>query len=158
MWKKEEGILIEFFIFNYSIKVWEALAVLGVLLSVVEIFAPGFILLPIGLAFIAAAVAAIFLTTPLAILISLAISLAFLIWLFQFQLKFTTKRSSAVDTNVEGMKGQQVLVTEKIKGSDFGEAKLYGDRWRVYSISKRNYEVGERALVIKVDGNKLALE
>ncbi len=150
--------MVEFFIFNYSIKVWEALAVLGVLLSALEIFAPGFILLPIGLAFIGASMAAIFLTTSLAILIALAISLAFLIWLFQFQLKFTSKSRFAIDTNVEGIKGQKVFITQKIKGSKFGEAKLYGDRWRVYSMSKRTYDVGEYALVIKVDGNKLVLE
>ncbi len=150
--------MIEFFVLGYSIKVWEALAVLGVILAALEIFVPGFVLLPIGLAFLAASVAAMFLSTPLAVLTALAVSLCVLIWLFQFQLKLGGKRTSVLDTNVEGMKGQEVLITQQIEGSEFGEAKLYGDRWRAYSISKRTYEVGEYALVVKVDGNKLALD
>ncbi len=143
---------------GYSIKVWEALAVLGVVLAALEIFVPGFVLLPIGLAFLATSVAAIFLSTPLAILTALAVSLCFLIWLFQFQLKLGGKRKSVLDTNVEGMKGQEVLITQKVEDHEYGEVKLYGDRWRAYSISKRTYEVGEYALVVKVEGNKLALD
>lgn len=150
--------MIEFFVLGYSIKVWEALAVLGVILAALEIFVPGFVLLPIGLAFLIASVMAIFLSTPLAILTALAVSLCFLIWFFQFQLKLGGKKASVLDTNVEGMKGQEVVVTQKVEDSEFGEVKLYGDRWRAYSISKRTYEVGEHTLVVKVDGNKLALD
>lgn len=156
--RDREFVMIEVIIFNYPIKVWELLAVIGVVLAALEIFIPGFVVLPIGIAFLAAAVAAVFLPSMLMILIALAISLCFLIWVFQFKLKANRKMSSVIDTNADGMVGKEVTITEEVGVSDAGEVKLYGDRWRAYSISKRTYEVGEKAFVVKVDGNKLALD
>lgn len=151
--------MLEILVFDYAIKVWEALAVIGIFLAVFEIFAPGFILLPIGLAFLATAGIAVFLSTWLSILIALAASLCFLIWLFKFKLDLGASTSSAVGTNVDGMVGEEVIVTEALSSeNEVGEVKLYGDRWRAYSISNRDYAVGDKAVVVKVDGNKLALD
>lgn len=150
--------MFEVLIFNYAIKVWEVLAVLGIFLAVLEIFAPGFILLPIGLAFLATAGVAVFLSTWLSVLIALAVSLCFLIWLFQFKLNLGGSSSSMMGTNVDGMVGEKVIFTKAIADNAVGEVKLYGDRWRVYSISKRTYSVGDSALVVKVDGNKLVVD
>jgi membrane protein implicated in regulation of membrane protease activity len=150
--------MVEVLILGFSIKVWEVLAVVGVVLAALEIFAPGFILLPIGLAFLIASVAAIFLSTPLAILSALAVSLCFLIWLFQFKLKMGLPGKAVLDSNVDGMVGSKVEITSKVSGGGMGDVKLYGDVWRAYSESKRTYEEGEKALVIRVDGNKLVLD
>ena len=150
--------MVEVLIFDYSIKVWELLAVCGVVLAALEIFAPGFILLPIGLAFLIAGLASIFLSTPLAILSALAVSLCFLIWLFQFKLKMSLPGKAVLDSNVDGMVGSEVTVTAVIKDGEMGDAKLYGDVWRAYSKDKRTYGVGDKTLVIRVDGNKLVLD
>jgi len=148
--------LIDVLVFGNPMKVWELLAVFGVLLAALEIIAPGFILLPIGLAFLITAGAAVFLNSWLSILIALAASLGFLIWLFQFKLKLGVP-DSVVDTNASALVGQEVTVTSEV-GEKMGEVKIYGDRFRAYSISKREYAVDEVARVVKVDGNKIALD
>jgi len=148
--------LIEVLVFGNPMKVWELLAVFGVLLAALEIIAPGFILLPIGLAFLITAGAAVFLNSWLSILIALASSLGFLIWLFQFKLKLGVP-DSVVDTNASALVGKEVVVTTAI-GLKMGEVKIYGDRFRAYSISKREYAIDEVARVVKVDGNKIALD
>ena len=154
---KKGCAMIEVLVFNNPIKVWELLAVLGIVLAALEIFAPGFILLPIGLAFLLTAGAALFLTTWLSILVALAASLGFLIWLFHFKLKLGMP-NSVLDTNASAMVGKEVRVTAAILGSSMGEVKLYGDRFTAYSISKRNYDLGELAKIVIVDGNKVALD
>lgn len=150
--------MLEVLIFDYSIKVWEVLAVLGVVLAALEIFAPGFILLPIGLAFLIAGFASIFLSTPLAVLSALAVSLCFLIWLFQFKLKMGLPGKAILESNVDGMVGSEVVIVSKIADDNMGDVKLYGDVWRAYSEGKRTYEENEKTLVIRVDGNKLVLD
>jgi len=148
--------MIDVMVFGNPMKVWELLAALGILLAAFEIIAPGFILLPIGLAFLITALAAVFLNSWLAVLMALAASLGFLIWLFQFKLKLGVP-DSVVDTNASALVGQEVVVTQAI-GLKMGEVKIYGDRFRAYSVSKREYQVDETARVVKVDGNKIALD
>lgn len=148
--------MIEVLVFGHPMKVWELLAVLGVLLAALEIIAPGFILLPIGLAFLITAGAAVFLNSWLTILMALAASLGFLIWLFQFKLKLGVP-DSVVDTNASALVGKEATVTEAV-GAKMGEVKIYGDRFRAYSVSKREYAVDETVRVIKVDGNKVVLD
>ena len=148
--------MIDVLVFGNPMKVWELLAVFGVLLAALEIIAPGFILLPIGLAFLITAGAAVFLNSWLSVLIALAASLGFLIWLFQFKLKLGVP-DSVVDTNASALVGQEVTITAEV-GEKMGEVKIYGDRFRAYSISKRDYAVDEVARVVKVDGNKIALD
>lgn len=148
--------MIEVIVFGNPMKVWELLAVIGVILAALEIAAPGFVLLPIGLAFLTTAAAALFLNSWLTILIALAVSLGFLIWLFQFKLKLGVP-GAVIDTNASGMIGKEVTVTLPI-GKKMGEVKIYGDRFRAYSISKRDYAVDEVAKIVLVDGNKVALD
>jgi len=148
--------VIEVIVFGNPMKVWELLAVIGVILAALEIAAPGFVLLPIGLAFLTTAAAALFLNSWLTILIALAVSLGFLIWLFQFKLKLGVP-GAVIDTNASGMIGKEVTVTLPI-GKKMGEVKIYGDRFRAYSISKRDYAVDEVAKIVLVDGNKVALD
>lgn len=149
--------MFEVLVFNNPMKVWELLAVLGVVLAALEIFAPGFILLPIGLAFLITSFAAVFLTTWLSVLIALAVSLGFLIWLFQFKFKFGMAES-VLDSNASAMVGKNVRITVAISGAKMGEVKLYGDRFTAYSLSNKNYELDELAKIVKVDGNKVVLD
>ena len=148
--------MVEIMLFNSPMKVWELLAVIGVVLAALEIVAPGFILFPIGLAFLLTAGAAVFLPSWLSILVFLAASLGFLIWLFQFKFKFGVQES-IVDTNASALIGKEAEVTAAI-GQQKGEVKIYGDRFTAYSISKRDYAVGEVALVVQIDGNKVVLD
>lgn len=148
---------MEILFLGYSLKIWEVLAVLGVVLSALEVFMPGFVLLPIGLAFGLTAVAAFFINSPLGILICLGLSLFFMIWLFTKKLK-KFKQSPVRATNMNGLIGQELKITEAVVEGELGQAKLYGDTWTVYSLSKSSYSIGEKVKVLDVDGNKLIIK
>lgn len=148
---------LEIMLFGYSVELWEVLAVVAVFLSAMEVFMPGFILLPIGLAFGLTAFAAIFLKSWLAVLACLGVSLFFMVWLFSKKIK-SIKGARTHSTNVSGLIGQELRVTKAFSGGDYGEAKVYGDNWTIYSKSESSYEEGAKTKVISVDGNKLVVE
>ena len=151
------GESIEVILFGYTFKLWEVLAVIGVVLSAMEVFVPGFILLPVGLAFGLTAVVAIFLGSWLAVLACLGLSLFFMVWLFTKKIK-KIKQGTVKATNVSGLIGQELKITKSFSKGDYGEAKLYGDNWTIYSATEASYEEGQKAKVVKVDGNKLVIE
>lgn len=143
--------------FNFDVMVWEIFAIIAVFLIVSEIFVSGFFMLPIGLAFAIAAIPAAIVDSWLIVLATLAASLLFLFWLFHMKLKSVKEKTSAY-TNVEGMVGKEVEVTEAFSGNESGYVKLYGDRWQAISQSGKSYSVGDRVSVVKIDGNKLIVE
>jgi len=148
---------IEVMVFGYTFELWEILAVCAVCLSALEVFMPGFILLPIGLAFGITAIAAIFLNSWLAVLICLGLSLFLMVWLFSKKIK-SVRTQSAYQTNVSGLIGQELKITKAFSKGEYGEAKVYGDNWTVYSKSESSYDEGSKTRVISVDGNKLVVE
>lgn len=148
---------LEIMLFGYSVELWEVLAVVAVFLSAMEVFMPGFILLPIGLAFGLTAIAAIFLKSWLAVLACLGLSLFFMVWLFSKKIK-NIKSKTSHPTNMSGLIGQELKITKAFSKGDFGEAKVYGDNWTVYSKSESSYDEGSKTKVISVDGNKLVVE
>lgn len=148
---------MEIMIFDYSLKVWEFFAVVGVLLAILEIFTLGFFVLPIGLACLLTAATSFFLNSWLMVWLSLAFYLCFMIWVFQIKLKKNLVSSSHL-SNVDAMTGKEVVVTQTVSGNNMGEVKLYGDRWNAYSASQKEYQVGERLKIIAVDGNKVVLD
>ena len=145
-------------VFNQDIMVWELFAIIGILLVLAEIFVSGFFVLPVGLAFLIAALVATFTTSWLLVLSVLGVSLLFLFWLFQVQLKWGESKISAAPTNVDAMVGSEVEVVEAIEGSKSGYVKLYGDRWVALSKAHKSFEVGDRVTIIKVDGNKVIVD
>ncbi len=156
------GSSIEILIFGFSFKLWEVFAVISVFLCALEVFAPGFILLPIGLAFGLAAVPAAFVGNWVLVLLSLGLSLFIMVYLFMNKIKASNNSSSKL-TNVDGLVGKTLKVTKAFAGDEslqeFGEAKLYGDIWTVYSSkSSTNFRVGQNIKVIKVNGNKLEVD
>jgi membrane protein implicated in regulation of membrane protease activity len=151
------GECIEIILFGYPFKLWEVLAVTAVFLSALEVFMPGFILLPIGLAFGLTAVAAIFLNSWLAVLSFLGLSLFFMVWLFTKKIK-KIRQTNEKATNVSGLIGQELKITKSFSNGDLGEGKLYGDSWTIYSATEATYSEGQKAKVVKIDGNKLVIE
>ena len=148
---------LEIILFGYSLELWEILAVIAVFLSAMEVFIPGFVLLPIGLAFGITALAAIFLTSWLAVLTCLGLSLFFMVWLFSKKIK-SIKSKCAHSTNMSGLIGQELKVAKAFSSGDYGEAKVYGDNWTIYSKSGTAYKEGAKTKVLSVDGNKLVVE
>jgi len=151
------GESIEIMLFGSPFKLWEVLAVVAVVLSALEVFMPGFILLPIGLAFGLTSVMAIFLNSWLAVLGCLGLNLFLMVWIFTKKIKKFKQRTTKA-TNVSGLIGQELKVTKAFSNGDLGEAKVYGDNWTIYSKSEASYSEGQKARVIKVDGNKLVID
>ena len=151
------GGSIEIILFGHFFKLWEVLAVIAVFLSALEVFVPGFILLPIGLAFGLTAVAAIFLKSWLSVLVCLGLSLFFMVWFFITKIK-NVRRGTIKATNVSGLIGQELKITQSFSNGNYGGGKLYGDNWTVYSETEASYNKGQKVKVIKIDGNKLVVE
>lgn len=128
-------------------------AIIGIVLLILEVVVPGFILLPIGIAFVLTAVIAYFIPS---IEISL-ISLALLSPLCFFMIKKIFKKNSApsVPTNFDGLIGKQGIVEDDIPAGDRGYIKVYGDSWKVEGLSSEALNKGTKVVVSHVEGTKI---
>lgn len=63
------------------------------------------------------------------------------------------KAKEDTKTNLDRILGSTAIVTEKISKNEIGEAKVEGKKWS--AISKETLEIGEEAIVEKIDGVKL---
>jgi membrane protein implicated in regulation of membrane protease activity len=137
------------------VEAWQILAVVGVLLLVVEFFTPSFFTLPAGLAFLATAFLAAFVTDWPILLGALTVNLLVVYWIFQRHVWPRVKRGR-METNASGMIGQTAVVTEAVDPeAGTGYVKLYGDSWRV--VSDRAFDVGAKVKIIGTDGNKVVV-
>lgn len=132
----------------------EIMTAIGVLLMVAEIFVPGFILFPLGTAFLITALVGLFTSDWIILLSVLGVSELVLFFLFKNYVgNFYTK--PAKYTNVEGMIGKECLVIEEISQNGSGYIKLYGDQWQAISEHGVAYPVNTRVVITGVDGNKV---
>lgn len=136
--------------------IWQTFAALGVILCVAEIFVPGFIVLPIGVAFIIAA--------PLAMLTDeLVVQLGILV-VCQIAVYYSLRRvrqnpaKPKVASNAEGMIGVECEVTEPIAPDQTGYVKLYGDHWQARTKEMTSLAIGDRAVIVATDGNKVVVK
>ncbi|MCA9000968.1 MAG: NfeD family protein [Planctomycetes bacterium] len=67
-------------------------------------------------------------------------------------------RSADTDSNTDRFVGAEVRVSEANPGDPVACAKLGGEVWRIQAQDGRQLQVGDRATVVGVDGNKLIVE
>jgi membrane protein implicated in regulation of membrane protease activity len=135
---------------------WQLFLAIGVVLAVLEIFVPGFVLMPIGVAFAATAPVAAFTASLPLQLAALTIAL---VSVFLAARRFAPELGKpAVYTGVEGMVGCECEVVETISASQPGYVRLYGDRWQARTYSLEPLPVGARAVIVKLEGNKVLVE
>lgn len=143
--------------FGSQIMAWQLFISLGILLSILEMVVPGFVLFPVGIAFIATGLTSLILTSWSMTLLSLVLYL--LIVFFVFRKYILGKPQAHTQTNTEHMIGQIVKVIEDIDADkDTGYVKLYGDEWRALNPSGQSISKGQRVKILKVDGNKVIVE
>ena len=142
---------------SLAIPPWQLLTVIGVILIVAEIAVPGFIMLPIGLGFLLTAGVAAFTSSWIVLLACLAAFEIAIYFLFSKQLRRFHSRTKAY-TNAEGMVGNECIVSEAIPKGGHGYVKLYGDTWQARTESGSPMEVGTRAIITRIDGNKVCVE
>ena len=132
----------------------EILATIGVVCMLAEVFVPGFVLFPLGLAFLITAGVALMTHNWIILLAMLA---ATEVVLFSLSNKYIRGRATrpATYTNAEGMIGKECTVTESITKNGTGYIKLYGDRWQAVCESGDAIKVGSRVVITGIDGNKV---
>ncbi|MCB0356102.1 MAG: NfeD family protein [Bdellovibrionales bacterium] len=147
---------MDFTVFGYYVSAWQFFAAIGLLFSFLEVFAPGFVLLPIGVAS--------FLTIPAAVLTqdwmtqmgALGVNLLVVFWATNKFIRPQLK-SDSYKTGVDSLIGSTATVTEKIAINSMGYVKLYGDQWQAYSRQDVEFQVGEKVKIVEVDGNKVVI-
>ncbi|MBT4762367.1 MAG: NfeD family protein [Bdellovibrionaceae bacterium] len=143
-------------ILGQPVLAWQLLASLGLIFTVLEIFIPGFIMLPIGLALFLTAVMSLFVSGSIGQLGLLAVNLIIIFFVIKKVLKLKVINNHS-KSNVDDMAGKRAEVTETIVENGSGYVKLYGDRWQA-SMSSGSAEVGDKVEIIKVDGNKVLVK
>ncbi|NBW99209.1 NfeD family protein [bacterium] len=132
---------------------YQVLGAIGFIFALLEMAVAGFFMLPIGVAFLATALVALWVPSWN---ILLAVLAAFEVVSFLVLRRwFTSKMPSELPMNVQGMIGQECEVIETIGPQNPGYVKLYGDQWVAKSSAGREISKGERVVIEKIDGNKV---
>jgi membrane protein implicated in regulation of membrane protease activity len=142
---------------NLSLPAWQIFAILGIALLIAEVFVSGFVLLPIGIAFLLTAGASVFSQDWPVLVAFLAVAQILVFWIFQNHLKKYLARTRAY-TGAEGMIGAECTVIETIRPDRFGQVKLYGDTWQAGTYHPEPLEKGRKVAITKIDGNKVFVE
>ncbi|MCB0390534.1 MAG: NfeD family protein [Bdellovibrionales bacterium] len=147
---------MDFTIFGYYVSAWQFFAAFGLVFSLLEVFAPGFVLLPIGVASFLTVPIAYFFDDWLTQLGAMGLNLFIVFWLTNRFIRPNLK-SDNFKTGVDSLIGNTAEVTELIKSNGTGYVKLYGDRWQAYSKGNDEFSIGERVKIVDVDGNKVVV-
>ena len=67
-------------------------------------------------------------------------------------------KSTDADSLTDRFVGTEIRIAEVDPSGSIAQAKLGGEMWRIQSQDGRALQVGERAIVMGVDGNKLIVE
>ena len=70
--------------------------------------------------------------------------------------KFNSKED--IPTNSDRLIGMTRVITKKVVGEEKGEIKVNYQKWTAICKNEEVFEVGEKALVRYIDGNKLIVE
>ena len=138
-------------------ELWHIWVIAGILLLVIEIFTPSFVAGSFGIGgILTAIVAAITDNVNIQIVAFCVFSVLSFVLIRPFLKKFEKKETP---TNMDSLKGQTYIVAEEI-GPDqkTGYLKADGDMWRAIAEKGENIKEGEKARVIRIDGNTLYVE
>lgn len=131
------------------------LIVIGIILIILEVMTPGFVMLPMGIAFLITAGFSFFITETSALLTALAANLFVVFYVF---IKFIRPKYKKrhVASNFETLIGQVATVEEDINNDiGTGYVKVYSDSWRALSEGNTVIVKGKKVKILKIDGNKV---
>lgn len=133
----------------------QAFLVIGVVLIILEAVIPGFILLPIGLAFCLTALASLVVEDIGIQLLILAVN-SVIIFLLSRRFVKRGAKSPQLMTNADALIGSEATVSEAVENdANAGYAKIFGDSWRAISADGSKISVGTKVTVTALDGNKV---
>ncbi len=147
---------------------WQIWTIIGVLLLVAEMFAPGFWLACVAIGCFVAGLAGLAPVGLTGQVIAFAVStLASLVGIRPFLRRhFRLEPGTGVRTNVDALLGKTGVVTERIDagggaggvGARSGRVIVEGENWRGASVDGVVLEPGTRVMVVQVDGTTLMVE
>lgn len=142
-------------LFNQDIEIWKLLMSFGILLIGAEIFIPGFIALPIGLALIITAAFTPLFSSVSPVLMLLAVNLLIMLFIFQWILKkkFSTDELAS---NADALIGKEAIAVTKISHIP-GQAKVFAEIWTAITENNDLIAEGEKVVICRIDGNKLVV-
>lgn len=147
-----------FIIGGVEVYSWQIFVILGFILGFLEVFVPGFFMLPIGIAMILTAPFTFFFDSMTAQLLIFAIILALVFTAFDKWVK-PKLHKKRFPSNVSSMVGKVVMVEEAINDDkETGSIKLYGDHWRAVTTSGDLIDQGKKVEIIGIDGNKVVVK
>ncbi len=139
---------------------WQIWIILGIILSIMEVFTPGFLIINFGLgAIITGIISLLGIGLKAQLAVFSIISLTFFILSRKIASKILSKDKPEARTNVEALKGKFALVTEKIEGNlSPGMIKVGGEEWSAIGEVDGEIEVGEKVSIVGIEGNKLIVK
>jgi membrane protein implicated in regulation of membrane protease activity len=143
---------------SYSSYIW---IVLGIILLIAELATPGgFVLACLGIGcFVAGLFSYIGFGCTIQILIFLIASVTLFFCIRPIFKKYLTKYSDKVKTNIDALVGKIGMVSERIDpASGKGRVIVGGEDWKGISLTDELIEVGQKVIVVRVDGSKLVIQ
>ena len=135
---------------------WEVLGIIGVLLLIAEVFAPGFVAFPAGAAFLLTAGVALFTNNAVVLLVALAFTSALAFFVVNKFIRPLVAKNSA-PTAVDAMVGKVGRVTTPIEaGKRGGVVALYGDRWQ--AEAEVSIDTEAEVEIVSVEGNRVTVK
>ena len=140
-----------------NVEPWQLLLALGALFLIIEIFAPSFVFLPIGVGLLISSLIAVWVPESPEIIYISAIIITVVFLSLRTTLRWLVPARQE-QTAADRYKGKLVTVVSPVSQKDPGEAKLYGESWTAISYhAEETFQVDDKAVVIGIDGNKLLL-
>lgn len=132
----------------------------GILLSISEIFIPGFAVMCLGLgAFGGAGAAYLGWGWEIQAGVFCAVSILSVFLVRPVAIKFLYQKEEKIATNVQALVGKRAKVVEEIPGNlEKGRVKVEGEEWNAVARVDLPIPAGEYVTVREVDGNKLIVE
>ncbi len=140
--------------------IWIMWIAVGVMLIIGEIFTVSFYLCLIGVSCLIAGFFAFFMPLTLAfipVIIFLISVILLVVFLRPLCLKMLYNRN-APKSGIDSMIGKIVTAESEISSETNGTVKIYSDLWQARTEDGSVIKAGEKAKIIKIDGNTLVVE
>jgi len=133
---------------------------ISIVLFIGEIFTPGFLLACFGIACLFSGLTSFFgMGIKTQIIVFSISTLAVFFGIRPFVLKYFYTSTGKIRTNVDALVGKTGFVSERIDPStNKGRVIIGGEDWKALSIDETVIEIGEKIIVVKVDGVKLLVK
>lgn len=141
----------------FGLELWVIWIIIGLLFMIIEIFTPGFYFMSVGVAAIFTGLIGFFIPNPIVQLGLFAI-LCFILFVYLRKLALKFFITNNIETNAMALVGKRAKVTQTILRDEKGYVKVSGEEWVAISEEERDFEIGEKVKIVKIDGTKLIIQ